>query len=63
MNKLRHFRELKGLTQVDLARCSGVEQANISRVENGKGGFPVGVWVKLAEILECDLQELLGVKK
>lgn len=63
MNNLRHFREMKGLSQSELSKLSGIDQGKISKVENSRGGFRVETWIKLAEILNCDLQELLGVKK
>lgn len=33
---IHQIREEKGLTQVELAELSGVNQANISRIENGE---------------------------
>lgn len=34
-NKLRHYRELKGLSQEELAKASNVSRTTISGLENG----------------------------
>jgi transcriptional regulator with XRE-family HTH domain len=37
-NALRNLREAKGLTQQELARRTGLDQADISKIENGRWG-------------------------
>lgn len=50
--RLRHVRELRGLTQVQLAKKSGVSQAAISELETGENRSPWGTnLVKLAQSL------------
>jgi len=51
---LRRLREMCGVSQSELAWRSGVDQADISRVEGGAGAG----WrtlARLAEALECDV--------
>lgn len=51
--RLRHARKIKGLTQVQLAKASGVKQATISEVETGESKSPVGTnLVRLALALQ-----------
>lgn len=51
--RLRHARKTKGLTQVQLAKASGVKQATISEVETGESKSPVGTnLVRLALALQ-----------
>lgn len=40
--RLRYARKLRGLTQVKLAKASGVKQASISEVETGESKSPSG---------------------
>ncbi len=41
-----------GLTQKELAAKTGIQQANISRIENGNGNPSISTLYKLAEGLE-----------
>lgn len=60
MNKLEHYRNRKGLTQHDLERLSGVDQADISRTEKGIKDLPGRKWLAIAQVLDCTVEELLG---
>lgn len=58
-SSLRAYRLREDLTQEDLARKSGIPQANISAME--KGRRPIGLITakKLATILGCDYKKLV----
>ena len=59
VNNLRHWRQRRALSQVDLADRSGVEQATIARIESRKTARPSTVR-KLASALEISVEELMG---
>lgn len=51
--RLRHVRELRGFTQVALAKKSGVSQAALSELETGENRSPWGTnLVRIAEALK-----------
>ncbi len=56
---LRGARYREGLSQVELAKKSGVGQNEISKIENGKRGVGEKVAKKLAKALNFDFQLLL----
>ena len=61
--RTKELRELKGWSQAELSRQSGVAQSTISRIEAGDtSGISLGVVEKLAKVLGCD-PALLIVKK
>ena len=58
--RLRLAREQRVMSQADLADASGVQEATISRLENGRVDRPRFVTVrKLAEVLGVDAAWLL----
>ena len=63
MNRLRHYREKAELTQVELGKLAGLDQAIISKVEKDRRDFRGQIWVHLAGILKCTTDDLLGVEK
>lgn len=63
MNNLEYYRERRGLTQSELARASGVEQPEISKAEKGVKDLKGRTWASLARVLECSVDELLGVER
>ena len=53
--RIRELRELKGWSQAELARQSGVAQSTISRIEaRDTSGISLGIVEKLAKVLGCD---------
>lgn len=63
MNRLREFRELKGLRQADLAEMVGVTQSYLSRIENDQakaGEVSLKLMRKIAEALDIPPSELLS---
>lgn len=57
-SRLRYWRNLRGLTQADLANYLGVSQPYISGLENGKEIPSYELAANLAELLEIDMKEL-----
>jgi transcriptional regulator with XRE-family HTH domain len=61
--RLRHARKLRGLTQVELAKASGVKQATISELETGESRSPWGTnLVALAQSLKVSSDWLANGK-
>lgn len=60
MNTLKQHREAAGLTQVELAKRAGIDQAHISRLENGLADATGRCWKKLAVVLGCSVEKLMG---
>ena len=56
---IRDLRTAKGLTQVDVARELGIDQANISAYENGKWMPKYSTAKKLAEIYGCSVEQIM----
>lgn len=56
---IRDLRTAKGLTQVDVARELGIDQANISAYENGKWMPRRSTAKKLAKIYGCTVEEIM----
>lgn len=61
MNSIRHYRKLRGLTQVQLAELVGIEQPHMSRLENGDEGPPLALFRRVAEALGVPLPDLLSL--
>jgi transcriptional regulator with XRE-family HTH domain len=58
MNKLKEIRELKGLSQFELAKKADITPSDISRLENNKIFAYPGWRVRLSEALEVSEVEL-----
>ena len=56
---LRLYRKREGLTQVQLAGCSGILQHHLSEIENNKRALGKKNAKTLAKILHCDYRKLL----
>ncbi len=59
-SNVRAFRELRGLTQADLARRAGMQAASISHFEPGQRLPSLDSLVRLADALEVSVDMLLG---
>lgn len=57
--RLRAYRFREELTQQELARLSGISQANISAMEKDRRPLGLNVAKKLADILGCDFKRLI----
>ena len=60
MNNLRHYREMKDLTQAELAKATGIEVTKLSRVEAGGRDLKGQEWKLVAQKLGCGIDELLN---
>ena len=58
-NKVKVWREYRGLTQAELAAQCGLAQATIAQIEGGKRTGSVEVLKKIAEALTLDLDDLV----
>ena len=58
---IKSRRRALGLTQAELAKQLGLTQANVSRIEANVKGPSADLLLSIAEVLECDVHELLGV--
>ena len=52
---LKWWRDVRGVSQWDLAHKSGVGYASIARIETGRQDPTVGMLARLAEALEIEL--------
>ena len=60
--RIRYFRKRNKLTQVDLELKTGINNGDISRIENGQKNIELYTIVKLAEALEVELIDLFKKK-
>lgn len=61
--EIKKLREAAGLRQYELAERMGVKQASVSAWESGQAMPSAANLLKLADILDCTVDELLGRKK
>lgn len=62
MIKIKEIRMLRGLSQIQLAELLSVEPATVNRYEKGKRECSYDVLVRLADILQVSVDQLLGRK-
>ena len=60
MNTIKKIREQKTISQVELSKKVGVSQGAISQWETGQSLPRAELLPKIAEILGCTVDELLG---
>lgn len=58
MNRVREYRKEKGISQLVLARKIGVARQTINMIENDKYNPSLDLCLKLAWVLETDLNTL-----
>ncbi|MBY5943948.1 helix-turn-helix transcriptional regulator [Photobacterium rosenbergii] len=56
---IKQLREIKGLTQSDMAQCIGVSRKTILDIESNKTSLKVKTLLKIADCLGCNVVELL----
>lgn len=61
MDELKRLREAAGLSQVQLALRLGVSQGTVARWESGVRVPQAGNLIKMANILGCGVDALLGL--
>ena len=57
--KLRKLRRERALSQQDIERRTGISQATLSELEQGKRGARVSTLRKLAELLNVEPRQLM----
>lgn len=57
---LKKYRELKKLSQEDLATLAGVNRTFVSQIERQKKNVSIDSLRRLANALECEVYQLLG---
>jgi transcriptional regulator with XRE-family HTH domain len=60
---IRKFRQLRGITQEQLALQLGSHQSNINRIENGKQNYTLDFFFKLSETLRTPAYEFFSASK
>lgn len=60
--KLQEFREKNNLKQSELAKMIGISRSALSHYETAKSEPPVYILIKMAQILDCSIDYLLGFK-
>ncbi len=62
--RLRDARKAAGLTQAELAAKTGIDQGDLSRIENSKtGGMSLDVLDRLCKALKCQPGDMLVRKR
>lgn len=59
---IKEIRELKGISQQDLASNCNFEKANMSRIEAGRTNFTISTLYKISQELEITISELVDVE-
>lgn len=59
MNRIREFREAKGLTQAQLGEMVGVNQCTIDKYESGLVTPPLKRAFQLTFVLGCEMQDIV----
>lgn len=62
-SRIKEIRELKGISQQDLASTCNFEKANMSRIESGRTNFTISTLYKISQALEITISELVEVEK
>lgn len=58
--RVRHWRELRDMTQSDLAKRAKIDNARLCRIENGKTQARADELERLAAALELSMPEFYG---
>lgn len=54
--QIAESRKLRGLSQVDLAKLTGLAAGNIARIESGKYSTGINLIGKICEALKCEIK-------
>jgi transcriptional regulator with XRE-family HTH domain len=61
-NNIRKIRTKRGMTQVELAYASEIEENTLNRIEGGKTNPTVKTLLNIAKALDVKLAELVKIK-
>lgn len=59
--RIKHLRNEKGLSQLDLSTACDMEKTSISRIEAGRTNFTIKTLIKIANALEIPVWELVNI--
>ncbi|CYV19362.1 helix-turn-helix transcriptional regulator [Streptococcus suis] len=62
MNRVKDYRLLLGISQLDLAKAIGVSRQTINMIENNKYNPSLDLCINLAKALQTDLNSLFWNK-
>lgn len=54
--RIAELRELKGISQIELAEMTGIKQPNLSRIESGKYSTNIDLISRIAEAMNCRIE-------
>ena len=60
---IKEIRELKGISQQDLASSCNFEKANMSRIESGRTNFTISTLHKISQALEITISQLVDIEE
>ena len=60
--RIKEIRELKNISQQDLAASCNFEKANMSRIEAGRTNFTISTLLKISSALNTTIADLVDVK-
>lgn len=63
MNRIKELRKRRGLTQIELADRLEITQGSLSAWETGRSLISAENLKKLAEVLQCSTDEILGIEE
>ncbi|HFI0794792.1 TPA: helix-turn-helix transcriptional regulator [Streptococcus suis] len=62
MNRVKDYRLLLGISQLDLAKAIGVSRQTINMIENNKYNPSLDLCINLAKALQTDLNSLFWIQ-
>ena len=60
MNRVKELRKKKGMTQLTVQALTGVDQGDLSKIENGLRNLTAKCAVRIAKVLDTNEEYLLG---
>jgi putative transcriptional regulator len=57
-NNIKKIRELKGISQTDMANALKINRYYLSRIENGRVDLPITLAARIANFLDSSLDEI-----
>lgn len=54
--QIRARRQNLDMTQTELSEATGIDRANISKIEGGRYNISVDIIGRIAEVLRCDIR-------
>lgn len=62
INRIKKYRQLKGFSHENMATEMKISQVSYTKIENGTTKLTVDRLYKIAEILEIEISELMGIE-